>query len=166
MIAIFITSSIGAGLADIISTAFAEKIGSIILIAMGLWLAVSAYLEQHENESRLKECTFSFEIKSLNIMIKILKKPVQADFDKSGTINLTEAVFLGLALALDATAAGFGTGLVGFSNIIVPLIIGAVNFIMVKSGYLIGARMGNILPEKFEVFPGILIMLLGIIRII
>jgi putative sporulation protein YtaF len=169
MLAIFVTGSIGSSLADILNTVLAEKIGSIILICMGIYLSVSAYLSPAATKANTEENqvkSFSFKLKSLNIIIKILKKPSQADFDRSGTINILEAIILGLALALDATAAGFGTGLAGFSNRLLPVIIGIVNFIMVKSGYLIGSRMGNILPEKFEIFPGFLIIILGIIRFI
>ena len=42
----------------------------------------------------------NLEIKSLGLVIHILKKPMSADFDKSGTITGLEAFMLGMALSL------------------------------------------------------------------
>ena len=48
---------------------------------------------------------FNFEIKSLGVVINILQKPTEVDFDNSGTINGVEALVLGIALSLDAFGA-------------------------------------------------------------
>ena len=58
---------------------------------------------------------FNFEIKSLGVVISILQKPTDVDFDKSGTINGVEALVLGIALSLDAFGAGIGAAMIGIS---------------------------------------------------
>jgi len=150
--AIFITGNIGAVLATTMNEVLARNIGSIILVFMGLWMILNTYFEDFFN-THLK-------------VIKILKEPVKADFDKSGSINIVEATFLGIALALDAVGAGLGVGFTGFNTFIVPIIIGIANLILVSSGYIFGNKIGDIMPSSFQVFPGIIIILLGIGRII
>ena len=151
-IAIFITGSIGSLLATTINEELACNIGSIILVFIGIWMVLTTYFEDF----------FDTHIK----VIKILQEPIKADFDKSGSINIVEAIFLGIALALDAVGAGLGVGFTGFHGLSVPFIIGGVNFILVSSGYIFGSKIGDILPNSFEIFPGLIIIILGIGRIL
>ena len=59
----------------------------------------------------MKKLLFNWEIRSLGVVIHILKKPTRADFDRSGIITGLEALFLGVALSLDAFGAGIGAAM-------------------------------------------------------
>lgn len=150
-VAIFITGNIGTAFAASLDSSLAHNIGGIILIFIGLWMVFTVSFKEF----------FDTHIR----VIKILKEPVKADFDKSGSINLMEAIFLGIALALDAVGAGLGVGFTGFSGLFLPCIIGSANLILVSSGYLCGNKIGDIIPAGFEIFPGLIIIILGIGRI-
>jgi len=163
-LAIYLTGGIGVWIAGLLQQGYAELIGSIILFAIGGWLIYSAYLNLKDFSST--ELLFSLKIKPLGIIINVLKEPVRADLDNSGTINYSEAVVLGLALALDAMGAGLGVGLSGFTGIYVPLFIGVFSFLFLCTGYFIGHRVGDILPDHFEVLPGFIIIILGIIQLV
>ncbi len=180
-ISIYTTLSLGATLARLMNKELASRIGSLILIGIGCWLVYSFFLEYNHTRGGYRKSSaaypdkvdlndqkllVSFKIKSLGIVIRILKEPVEADFDNSGTINPVEALFLGLALALDALGAGLGAGLSGFPTLIVPLIIGFVNLLFVGSGFLIGEKIGDIIPEYFEIIPGFIIICLGLVKLI
>ena len=99
-------------------------------------------------------------------IINILREPAAAGFDRSGTINHFEAVFLGLALALDALGAGFGAGMIGFSGPSAPLLIGLLSILLVFTGSFFGKRLGNVLPQHFKVVPGLIILFLGILNLL
>ena len=168
---IFLSSSLGAVIANVLGFQYAKFLGGIILIAIGLWLVYTAYLKYNggsvpEKKQNDRNLLFSLNIESLGIMIKILKKPVTADFDSSGTISYSEAIILGLALAMDALGAGFGAGLSGFSSILIPFAIGLSKFVFISSGVFCGQKLGNIVPDRFEIFPGVIIIILGIITVI
>jgi putative sporulation protein YtaF len=165
-IAIYLTSILGIGISDLLSGSNGNYLGGFLLVGLGLWLVFSAYLELNGQKNKSKDITFSLKLKSLKIMIKILKEPAQADFDRSGNINLLEALILGLALALDAMAVGLGTGLIGYSGIVMPAIIGIATFIFISCGYYIGDKVGDILPSHFEIYPGLIIVILGILKFI
>ncbi len=177
-VSIYLTSILGSTVADRIGLDLAKKLGSLILVGIGIWVVYSAYINYNndqEDDSGIgkkpshdedslpgKKLLLSFKIKSMGLIINILKEPVTADFDKSGTINFTEAFFLGLALALDALGAGLGAGLTGYTGLWLPIIIGTISIFFVGGGVFLGHKVGNFLPEHFEIIPGFIIICLGI----
>ncbi|MFP4661438.1 MAG: sporulation membrane protein YtaF [Halanaerobiales bacterium] len=182
-ISIYLTLTIGSLFSSIMNPGIAKKIGGVILISMGCWVLYNAYINwrnkglkdkksieddncvEYNNESRDKRTLYTLRIKSLGIIIKILREPVSADFDKSGTINFMEAAFLGFALALDAMGAGLGAGLVGFTGVWIPIMIGSINVFFVGTGFMLGRKIGEFLPDYFELIPGLVIISLGIFNI-
>ena len=114
MIAMFIGHLIG----QFLSPVLAEKIGGIILIVLGGWIIYQFFRPDKEKDVLLHEkIIVNLEIKSLGLVIHILRKPMSADFDKSGAITGLEAFMLGMALSLDAFGAGIGAVMLGFSGL-------------------------------------------------
>lgn len=165
-IVIYLSSTLGAILADITGISLAKNIGGFILVTIGCWIIYTAYNNKKKESSPNTKILFSFRIKPLGIIINILREPTTADFDQSGTINFFEAVFLGLALALDALGAGFGAGMTGISGLLAPIVIGLVSILFVSTGFFFGKKLGNILPQYFKIVPGIIILFLGILNIL
>src|SRR5699024_11211761 len=64
----------------------------------------------------------------------ILKDPTKADNDESGIISISEATVLGIALALDAFAAGFGAAMLGYSPFITAIFIALMSGLFLYSG--------------------------------
>lgn len=56
---------------------------------------------QPKKEAR-EEKTFEFMLKSIGLSVKIIKHPVDCDFDKSATIDFWEASYLAFLLSIDA----------------------------------------------------------------
>lgn len=165
-IAIYLTSTLGTIFASLIGPKLAKNIGGLILIGIGIWIIYSTYANYNKEEESIseKKLLVSLRIKSLGIIINILKEPTIADFDKSGTINYLEATFLGFALALDAVGVGLGIGMTGISGILLPAIIGLVSLLFVFAGFLFGKKLGDILPDYFKILPGFVIIFLGVMN--
>jgi putative sporulation protein YtaF len=164
MIAMFLGHVIGQFLTPV----FSEKIGGIILIALGGWVIYQFFHSEKEKEKQKDELPHekvivNFEIKSLGIVINILRKPMEADFDKSGTITGVEAFMLGLALSLDSFGAGIGAAMLGFS----PYLL-AVSVALLSSGLVfLGIRLGSAVSQKswlqrFTFLPGIVLIIIGL----
>ncbi len=149
---IYVTGNIGIIFAAYLDSNIARIVGGSILIFIGIWMIIKTYITDFLNEY-------------VNL-IKILNEPVKADLDCSGNINTGEAAFLGLALALDAVGAGLSMGISGFNTLLVPLYVGVINFIFVSGGYYFGHKIAGFLPANFEMFPGLILIVLGIGRII
>jgi len=107
-----------------------------------------------------------FKIEAFGLVIKIMREPTVADFDKSGFISVKEALLLGLALAMDAIGAGFGAAMTGFTPLLTPLIVGIVKFLMVSLGVILGRRYAvNWLGNRAAVLPGWVLIMLGVARV-
>ncbi|MDP4085349.1 MAG: sporulation membrane protein YtaF [Bacillota bacterium] len=164
---LIIANTIGHGLAKLLSPQITAGIGGIILILLGARVIYQFFRPEKEKEIQEHEKTIiNFEIRSIGIAINILKKPMSADFDKSGTITGIEALMLGLALSLDSFGAGIGASMLGYSPLYLALTVG----IMSPSFVLLGIKLGAFLNrfdwiQKFSFLPGILLIIIGIWKI-
>lgn len=156
---------IGQLLESFFSPDLAEKLGGAVLILLGGWILIQ-FFRPDKNELLCHEkIIMNFEIKSLGIVINILKKPMTADFDRSGTINGIEAVMLGLALSLDAFGAGIGAALLGLPPAKLALAAACMSSIFVYAGMKLGsyfAKSGWM--QKFSFVPGILLIIIGLLK--
>ncbi|AZR73720.1 sporulation membrane protein YtaF [Anoxybacter fermentans] len=177
---IMVAMVIGCSILDFISPGLAEMIGAVILIGVGVMVIYETYkslLVQKEvnegysimyvDETKDEEPhqLFTWKIKPLGIIINILREPTEADFDASGSISNYEAIFLGLALALDALGAGFGAALTGFNPILIPLCVGLTKFVFLYSGNFFGARFSNLFNNRLVYLSGVILILLGVMKL-
>ncbi|MGD9677554.1 MAG: sporulation membrane protein YtaF [Vulcanibacillus sp.] len=170
---ILLSMHIGGWISLFLSPTIAKWIGSIILIILGVWIIIQVLFQSNKedntyNEAKKKDDNLiSIELKKLGLVIQILRTPMKADLDQSGRISSIEAIFLGLALSLDAFGAGLGASLIGFKPLVTASVIAGMSGIFI----LIGIRLGFVFSEiswlkKFTIFPGVIMVLIGILKII
>lgn len=134
---------------------YATVLGRLILLVIGLWFLFQAWLKKKEKnftEPNLPLAEFS--LKSLGIVILVLRHPASADFDRSGSINIREAVFLGIALAMDAVGAGIGASIGASWPWYTPLLVGLSKFTFLSAGLALG-RICYKKQSKKGVHPGL-----------
>jgi len=154
-------------IAQIFSPSFAESIGGVILILLGIWILYQFFRPSKEKEAVIQEKNIiNFEIKSLGIVINILKKPMEADFDNSGTITGKEAVVLGLALSLDAFGAGIGASMLGLSPVYLTIVVILMSTSFVSLG-IVGGRFFSqkSFMEKCSFIPGVILIIIGLFKL-
>ena len=146
-------------------------IGTLILIFMGLFIIYQSVcknnLKNNEIKSNSEEKIYSFFIKFLGITIKIIKNPISSDFDNSKKIDGKEALFLGLALSLDAFCVGIGSGIIGINSFIFPFLTSLFQLIFLNTGILFGKKINSLskLPDNiWSIISGTLLILIGIIK--
>ncbi|MBS4215396.1 MULTISPECIES: sporulation membrane protein YtaF [Neobacillus] len=166
-VSLMIAVSIGHGLEKVLSPSITARLGGFILIGLGAWVLYQFFRPEKEKEPLEHEKTIvNFEIRSLGLAINILRKPMSADFDKSGTITGIEALMLGFALSLDAFGAGIGAAMLGFPPIYLALTVAVMSSLFV----LLGIKFGSFFyrfdwVQKFTFIPGILLIIIGIWKI-
>jgi putative sporulation protein YtaF len=166
-VSLLIASGVGKVLGNILSPNFTDTIGGFILILLGGWVLFQFFRPEKDKELISVEKTMvTFEIKSLGIVINILRKPMTADFDLSGTITGIEAFMLGLALSLDAFGAGVGAAMLGFS----PVYLAAAVALMSSLFVWMGIKSGSFFSksnwiQKFTFIPGVLLIIIGVWKI-
>ncbi|WP_054693248.1 hypothetical protein [Syntrophomonas palmitatica] len=108
-LAVSVSMLLGKGMAVLIPPESAARVGAMFIIAVALYFLMQACRFRLEALAvDEEEPILAFNIKPMGVIVQILKEPSKADMDSSGEINLKEAFFLGLALAMDALGAGIG----------------------------------------------------------
>jgi len=156
--------AVGKVIETFLSPDMAERIGGIVLVLLGGWILYQFFRTEKTKEALPHEkMIVNFEIKSLGLVINILKKPMSADFDRSGTITGIEAFVLGLALSLDAFGAGIGAAMLGYSPFALAVTVAVMSSLFVTVGMKVGAMLSrNSVLQKFSFIPGILLIFIGI----
>lgn len=157
--------SIGGAAENVLSEGAADKIGGLILIALGAFVLLQFFRAGKDTSVDEEKILFNFEIESIGLVINILKRPMAADFDKSGTITGVEAIMLGLALSLDAFGAGIGAALLGYSPLLLAVTVMMMSMMFLSAGLKIGkscAHMGWV--QKVSFLPGVLLIVIGVLR--
>lgn len=167
-LAVTISMLLGKGLAHLLMPQLSSSLGALLIMFVGIYLMLGACREmigrlELEDEQPL----VTLSIKSLGIIVRILKEPARADFDESGEISTREAFFLGVALALDALGAGVGMAMTGCNILYTAIAVGMVKFIGVNSGMALGSHVNN---KKLQglpsLLPGLLLLIIGLIEIV
>lgn len=171
--AVGMSSSMLAGrlFAADVSHETATTIGGLTLVALGLWQlsqGSAEYLRRLGREAwrrgeggEYPELAF-IRIPAMGVIVKIVADPLEADTDRSGSIDLKEALALGIALGLDTLAAGFAASMLGFRPWLIVLVAAAI-LLLVRLGVALGRRLDHRLPgNKWLLVPGLVILVTGI----
>jgi putative sporulation protein YtaF len=139
----------GALVSKVISPRLAVLSGGMLLILLGLFLLWQAGKGAEQGG-----------------LMGLVHDPALADTDHSGSISAREAVMLGIALALDGFGAGFGVALAGFSPAATGLAVAVVKVAFVSAGLRLGQMARSMPLKKIKALPGLIIMVLGLLKII
>ncbi|TDG00860.1 sporulation membrane protein YtaF [Paenibacillus piri] len=183
---IFISMQIGVWIATLVDPDYARAIGGLILIGIGIWAVYQVIMEKKEASdadlkgdaadaedltaaalAATKKEIFYIELKRLGLVIQILRTPSIADMDRSGNISASEALLLGLALSLDAFGAGIGAALIGFTPWLTSTVIAFASGAFLATGLRIGFRYSDLSwIRRMSVFPGFVLIIMGIMKLI
>lgn len=169
VVAISLSMTAGNLLAQVISVNFARHLGGIILMLIGLWILFQALREgkggRFEQEEEA-QTVVQIRIRSLGVMIQVLREPYLADLDRSGIISAREAIVLGLALAMDAFGAGFAVSMLGFDHVHTALVVGLGHMVLTYAGLLANRGFGTTwLGRQFSALPGCILIMLGLFKL-
>lgn len=186
-VVIFSSMLIGVWMSAFLSPAVAKRIGAVILIGIGIWALVQIVRQRSgdgEEEQTaeiaavrpkqvkaggttvVEKQIFSWEIRSVGLVIQILRTPTAADVDNSGNISVSEAMLLGLALSLDSFGAGIGAALIGFSPLLTSVVIAFASGTFIAVGLRIGLRYAEMdWMRKLSFLPGCVLIVMGIMKL-
>ncbi|WP_054957069.1 sporulation membrane protein YtaF [Paenibacillus dakarensis] len=184
-----ISMQAGVLLQRVISPSIASYMGAIILIMMGCW----SFIQQIRSKSNplceekqiltkisnaehtvsgqgsvfgQQMAVFSLEIRKLGLVIQILRSPSRADMDDSGSISSWEAMWLGIALSLDAFGAGLGAAMLGLSPWLTSLFAALFSGVFLVLGMKVGFRFASRGGMKYiSYLPAILLIFMGIMKL-
>lgn len=159
----------GKALGARLPSSTAAALGALTLLGLGVWHLAGAWRSNLlQNAGDTPDAPLArFRVPSLGIVVEILRDPSQADLDHSGRIDCREAGALGLALGLDAFAAGLGAGFSGMGMAVVLMVLLACPA-FVAAGQLCGTLLSGIRRLSrwpWSAVPGVLLLCLGVARL-
>jgi putative sporulation protein YtaF len=176
-LAVALSMSMGGWLGQWLNQNMAHTIGGIIFIALGLhllWQAWQPMASGQGNRDQEKQTAnpraWHLHVGHVNLIIQIYRDPAYADLDRSGFLSSGEAMLLGIALALDALAAGVAASFAGYSKLWTPLAVGVMQTIFIAGGVGLGRQLNDggryaYLNRISTIFPGAVLVLLGLLRL-
>lgn len=165
---------IGNSLLNIMPMYLSKILGPLILFIMGVYMIVQGFFRKEDEQEKeynileSEKTLFKFIIKSIGITIHITKSPLSFDMDRSGQIDMFEAILLGLALSIDAIGVGIGSALAGFGTLLIPFAVGIFQMVFLYVGTYLGKRFGNntsLSKRTIEALPGVLLIIFALIRL-
>ena len=158
---------LGSIIFSFISIYFAKIICSVLLITLGVTLFIQAkaniYYQDNKEEVTIKR----LKIKSLNIIIDIIREPLYGDIDNSGKIDIKEAVYIGATLSLDALTIGLSLAAYEINIFSFIITSGILNITFIVIGQLIGRYLGKLASEnKLKLMSSAIIIILGLTKLV
>lgn len=166
---IFISMALGSEIKHFLDPSAVQIFGVGIFLLLGCW-AIFQSIDSFKPKNR--RCTqgqhvWKLEVKSIGIVIQILRTPMVADVDRSGSISAFEAVLLGIALSLDAFGAGLGAAMLNLPANLLSISIAIASVCFLRFGMWLGFRFAKRTQwtRFLSCVPGVLLILMGLSRL-
>jgi putative sporulation protein YtaF len=132
--------------------------GGVVMLLVGLWVIAEPWRRRGEPEAHPDG--------KQNVVQRILADPAEADFDKSLTISIKEALVLGIALALNALAGGFDAGAAHIGVVETAVAVTVCSYILLGVSAFIGRKYAaRVLGERATYVAGLILAVIGIHQI-
>lgn len=156
-IATILSGFVGSALSHYIHPVIANGIGAAVMFGVGLWVIFEPYRSRRKRRQ---------DARNGGVIGRILEDPATADFDRSQTIGLLEAVVLGIALAMNAFAGGFDAGVTHLNLWGTTCFVTVFSFILLGLSAYLGRRYAaRALGDKATLIAGVLLLAIGVHQI-
>ncbi|GGJ13081.1 membrane protein [Alicyclobacillus cellulosilyticus] len=151
-LATLLSGWIGRVITRVLPPHLAAWLGAAALMAVGVWVLTAPWRER-ARRGRTPH----------NVVSRILRDPLAADFDRSQTISLGEATVLGLALAMNALVGGFDAGVVRIDIAWTAVAVAAASYVLLGMSAYLGRRFAaKAFGDRATVAAGTLLILIGL----
>lgn len=163
---LWLAISLGGWIGNWISPRTGAVIGCVILVMMG-----SVRLFDGVIKELLRRCCENkegmvFYRKNLKIFLQVCVDSAQADFNRSQSLSVPEAISLAAALSVDGLAAGVGAGILDVSHWLIFLMAMLINLFAVHLGCRTGIRFSRKHEQDISWVAGALLIVLGVVKLI
>lgn len=134
-------------------------LSSLLLLILGVRMLLSS-LKEIKGSDDITQDTKPLVWHLFGLTITIVANPSKSDLNRSNTIDMGEALLLGIALSIDTFGVGISYGLTG-TLWRFPLIVGGFHILLLLLGKLLGRQC----RKRFEKAEKVLSFLPGIILI-
>lgn len=155
----FLSMLIGKLISRFLSQSVANILGALIIIALGLMFVIQSIIKLINN-NKAKELA----LKDISDMVEYAEI---SDLDKSGDINIKEAVLIAFGLTFNNIGTGVAASITGVNIYFTSIATFMLSIITIIIGEVIGHNiLGKLLGKFAPLISGILLIILGIIEIL
>lgn len=152
----FISMGLGLLTKRFINGEILSIIGCMILILLGICMIVNSF-KNRKTVNEDEEPSYT----------DILIKPQSADKDKSGNIDMREAITLGLALSLNNFGLGIGASATGINIYLTTIFTFILSIVCILGGVLVGKKcLCQTLRKYADLISGVIIVCLGLYELL
>lgn len=142
----------------------AKILGPAMLFFLGVFTISKGFKKDPKNDSQVTRSNDNI----FDITKKIIDDPEICDFNKSSKIDITESIYLGLALSVDSICSGISSAISGLSSFLLPVFVALFQFIFLSTGCFFAKKFSSIvlIDEKyFSLLAGSILIVLAAIRL-
>ncbi|WP_250675967.1 sporulation membrane protein YtaF [Paraclostridium ghonii] len=159
-----ISLTLGGLLKDFLSPSTASILSFVLLLSLGFFRLFESFFKTYVQSFSNAGAPLTFKAFDFKFVLEIYANETKADYDKSKTLTLKEAIYLAVALSLDSLAVGFGSSLVSINYLQVLIL----SFIVGTCCLFIGVHIGKKFIEKVDLnlswLSGLMLIILAFIR--
>lgn len=153
----FLSMSIGKYISKLLPSYVANSLGAIIIIILGIYFIIQSIIKLINNTNP-KELS----LKDINDMLQYAEI---SDLDKSGDINIKEALFVAFGLTFNNLGTGIAASMTGVNITFTVISTFILSIITLKIGEIFGNHVfGRLLGKYAPLISGILLIILGIVE--
>lgn len=161
-----ISLALGGFLKDFLSPNTASVLSFALLLSLGFFRLFESFFKTYVRKFSSTGAPLTFKVFDFKFVLEIYANETKADYDKSKTLTLKEAVYLAVALSLDSLAVGFGSSLVSINHLQVIIL----SFVIGTFCLFVGVHIGKKFIEKVDLnlswLSGLMLIVLAFIRFI
>ena len=98
----------------------------------------------------------------LAIGLNMIRESLGDDDEITDEFSFSEVTLLAIATSIDAFAVGLTYAILNESILLPSVIIGIVAFLFTLIGIFLGKKIGNYFGGRFQIFGGVILILIGI----
>lgn len=173
----FLAMAFGHWVSQVLSAAMANALGAFLILGVGLWVYFESRLQPFWHRCRcwswrrfrsfLHVLLLAWQtVPSIQHVKRMSPKERSArtpSHQQPRSINLKETLVLGLSLALNAVASGFGASLSGYNTILTAFAIGSFSYLTIEIGQSLSKSYFSQTLGKFaQKGAGLMLIVIGI----
>lgn len=185
----YLSIAVGSDINHYLSTSVANALGSLVLIAVGVWsiwqtfklerkkaqkkaqkrqqsrLLIAAHSDQAVSNTSYEDSSKEYSQEFLEEFSyeKFLENPEKADADRSGYIDVRESIALAFGLTLNNLGSGIGAGISNLNVLITALLVFVLSIVGVSGGYFLGKRFTTKTSGFWAgIISGVLMIITGV----
>jgi len=162
----FISIFFGNILKRVLPENVASVISFLILFSLGIYYIMEGLINYCVSKVEKPKKKIEIKFSNARIVIDVALDCTSADLNRSGDIDVKEAMYLGIALSLDSLGVGFSSAMGNINYVQVLILTAILNYFALVGGLSLGKKTISKTKFNFSWVSGLMLIFLAISKLI